>query len=92
MCVREIFSKPNNFCVDVCRCVVVGNIVGQNNNLWVIKESPKKKKDAALRELGRDSSRQGRLLRHHNFAADDDRPAIRARHRARTRIDGWLRA
>ena len=29
MCVREIFSKPNNLCVDVCRCVVVGNIVGQ---------------------------------------------------------------
>ena len=29
MCVREIFSKSHNFCVDVCRCVVVGNIVGQ---------------------------------------------------------------
>ena len=29
MCVREIFRKPNNFCVDVCRCVVVGNIIGQ---------------------------------------------------------------
>jgi len=43
MCVREIFRKPNNFCVDVCRCVVVGNIVGQTK-ICGNKESRKKKK------------------------------------------------
>ena len=47
MCVREIFRKPNNFCVDVCRCAVVGNIIGQTifgqTIFWVIRNLGKRR-------------------------------------------------